>query len=126
MLQLSETTLNTVNSFLIFESCEERMILMNNTFRALRDMFGRDFSLSSICMLTSCSNTQSNKINKRQSELIDICLSNGMDFMIWDKAEDLQEDEWLQQESELKAKIAKIKQFSIMEQIENEFDVSML
>jgi hypothetical protein len=54
MLQMSEQTRNRVDAFLIFESCEEKMSRINKTLKALRDIFGNSYSLSSICMLTGC------------------------------------------------------------------------
>ena len=62
MLQISEVTKNTVNSFLIFESCEEKMPKLNSTFKALRDMFGVEYTLTSICLLTGCSNQRNKKV----------------------------------------------------------------
>ena len=83
MLQISETTKNYVNAFLIFESCEEKMPRINSTLRALKDMFGSEYSLSSICMLTGCNSPKSKKIQARQNDLINVCLENGIDYTIW-------------------------------------------
>ena len=70
-LELSETTNTTnVNAFLIFESCEEKMPRINATLYAMRSLFGQDYAMSGICILTGCANVGMKKIAKRQGELI--------------------------------------------------------
>ena len=70
-LELSETTNTTnVNAFLIFESCEEKLPRINGTLYAMRTLFGQDYAMSSICILTGCADVAKKKIGKRQGELI--------------------------------------------------------
>ena len=101
MLQITETTQNYVNAFLIFESCEEKMTKVNTSFKALKEMFGQDYSLSSICMLTGCSDQSSQKIKARTQSLINLCLENGIDYVIWDPMQEKKRQEWLVQQRDL-------------------------
>ena len=67
ILQIGSIAKNTINAFLIFESCEEKMARINTTLRELRDMFGKEYAQTSICVLTGCSNTEKMKIINRRS-----------------------------------------------------------
>lgn len=44
ILQIGEMSKNTINAFLIFENCGERMIRINTTFREMEDMFGNEYA----------------------------------------------------------------------------------
>ncbi len=92
------------------------MSRINTTLKALRDMFGNSYSLSSICMLTGC--TGSN-FKKRKDQLIETCLANGIDFVIWDQADQLKRLDQLTQYRDLLGKIAEVQPLNLLELLED-------
>ena len=58
-----------VHAFLLFESCEERIPRINGTIRAMGEMLGAEFGLSSICRLTGCTELSIPKIANRHTLL---------------------------------------------------------